>query len=275
MKNRRVLRSTNKHYSKMVQVKDIAAAIESFAPLALQESYDNAGLAVGRCDAQVRRVLLAVDVTMQVIEEAVDEGCDMIVTHHPLLFHPLRQVCGATYVERCVEEALRRGIALYSAHTNLDSAPNGMSWRVGRKLGLVNMQVLQPTSADAGFGVVGDLPQPMLTAEFLPHIGSTLGASALRYGKIVAPTVSRVAVCTGAGASLAAAARRAECDVYVTSDLKYNDFLDAADSMTVVDAGHFETELCAVEIFEELLGGCDVEIIRSRRMSAPISYVIF
>ena len=127
-----------------MKVREIAAAIESFAPLSLQESYDNAGLIVGRPDDEVHKALLAVDVTEEVLQEAVEEGCDMIITHHPIVFHPLKRFNSATYVERCVEEAIRRGIVLYAAHTNLDSTPDGMSWRVGQMLGLENMEVMQP-----------------------------------------------------------------------------------------------------------------------------------
>ena len=136
-----------------MKVREIAAAIESFAPLSLQESYDNAGLIVGRPDDEVHKALLAVDVTEEVLQEAVEEGCDMIITHHPIVFHPLKRFNSATYVERCVEEAIRRGIVLYAAHTNLDSTPDGMSWRVGQMLGLENMEVMQPTNPEgAGFG---------------------------------------------------------------------------------------------------------------------------
>ncbi|MBQ5359300.1 MAG: Nif3-like dinuclear metal center hexameric protein, partial [Alistipes sp.] len=124
-----------------MKVREIAAAIEEFAPLGLQESYDNAGLIVGRPDDEVHKALLAVDVTEEVLQEAVEEGCDMIITHHPIVFHALKRFNSATYVERCVEEAIRRGIVLYAAHTNLDSTPDGMSWRVGQMLGLENMEV--------------------------------------------------------------------------------------------------------------------------------------
>ena len=142
-----------------MKVKDIAAAIEAFAPLGLQESYDNAGLIVGRPDDEAHCALLAVDVTEEVLAEAVREDCDMVITHHPIVFRPLKRLNSANTVERCVEEAIRRGIALYAAHTNLDSAPEGMSRRVAQILGLRNIGVLQPTAEGAGFGAVGELPE--------------------------------------------------------------------------------------------------------------------
>ena len=105
-----------------MKVREVAAVIEAFAPLSLQESYDNSGLIVGRPEDEVNKALLAVDVTEEVLAEAVAEGCDMIITHHPIVFHPMKRFNSASVTERCVEEAIRRGIVLYAAHTNLDSA---------------------------------------------------------------------------------------------------------------------------------------------------------
>ena len=141
-------------------IREVTDVIERFAPLAWQESYDNAGLIVGRPDDEVHRALLAVDVTDEVMTEAEREGCDMVITHHPIVFHALKRFNSADQVQRCVERAIRGGIALYACHTNLDSAPGGMSWRLAEMLGVADLRVLQPSAADAkvGFGVVGELP---------------------------------------------------------------------------------------------------------------------
>ena len=153
-----------------MKIKDIAEVIERYAPLRLQESYDNAGLIVGRPEDEVHKALLAVDVTEEVLDEAEQTGCDLIITHHPIVFHALKRFNSASYVERCVERAIRRGIALYACHTNLDSAPGGMSWRLAEMLGVEELRVLQPTDpADGrvGFGVVGELPQSMSVRDFM------------------------------------------------------------------------------------------------------------
>ena len=143
-------------------IREVTDVIERFAPLAWQESYDNAGLIVGRPDDEVHRALLAVDVTDEVMAEAEREGCDMVITHHPIVFHALKRFNSADQVQRCVERAIRGGIALYACHTNLDSAPGGMSWRLAEMLGVGDLRVLQPAQADekVGFGVVGELPEP-------------------------------------------------------------------------------------------------------------------
>ena len=110
-----------------MKIKDITDVIERFAPLAYQESYDNAGLIVGRPDDEVRQALLAVDVTDEVLDEAEREGCDLVITHHPIVFHPLKRFNSADMVQRCVERAIRCGIAVYDCHTKLESVPEGMS----------------------------------------------------------------------------------------------------------------------------------------------------
>ncbi|MBQ7947966.1 MAG: Nif3-like dinuclear metal center hexameric protein [Bacteroidaceae bacterium] len=115
-----------------------------FAPLPLQDGFDNAGLQVGLTDAEVTGVLLCLDVTEAVVDEAVALGCNLIVSHHPLIFSPLKRVTGATYVERCVIKALANGVAIYSAHTNLDNAPGGVNYRIAAKLGLQNVKILVP-----------------------------------------------------------------------------------------------------------------------------------
>lgn len=117
-------------------IRQITDVIERFAPLEWQESYDNAGLIVGRPDDEVHKALLAVDVTEEVLDEAEAEGCDLVITHHPIVFRALKRFNSADPVERCVERAIRSRIALYACHTNLDSAPGGMSWRLAEMLGV-------------------------------------------------------------------------------------------------------------------------------------------
>ena len=128
----------------MVRIKDIANALEMFAPLPLQDGFDNAGLQIGLTEAEVAGVLLCLDVTEAVVDEAVALGCNLIVSHHPLIFSPLKRITGSNYIERCVIKALANGIAIYSAHTNIDNAPGGVNYRIADKLGLQNVRILVP-----------------------------------------------------------------------------------------------------------------------------------
>ena len=243
-----------------MKIKEITDAIERFAPLALQEEYDNAGLVVGDPEREVGRALLAVDVTEEVLAEAEQEGCDLVVTHHPIVFHPLKRLNEADYVQRCVARAVRRDIALYACHTNLDSAPNGMSWRLGEGV---------------GFGVVGELPEAVPTLDYLREAGRRLRVGALRHSRIVHERVRRVAVCTGAGGSLLGEALRAGAELYLTADLKYNDFMAPSGRLTVADIGHFESEYCAIEILFEIFSkNLRTFAVRKSRCSCnPVNYL--
>lgn len=138
------LRRWNNLISILVKIKDIANALEMFAPLPLQEGFDNSGLQIGLTEAEVTGVLLCLDVTEEVIDEAVASGCNLIVSHHPLIFSSLKRIIGANYVERCILKAMTNGIAIYASHTNMDSVPGGVNYRIAEKLGLQNVRILAP-----------------------------------------------------------------------------------------------------------------------------------
>ncbi len=239
----------------MTTIKEVTALIEEFAPLSFQAPYDNAGLIVGRHDDEVKGVLLAVDVTEEVIEEAKAKGANLIITHHPIVFHPLKRFNSSNYVERCVEQAIRSDIALYACHTNLDSAPNGMSWRLGAMLGVKDMSIIESTSAleNVGFGVVGVLDEAVEFDTYIKYIASVLNLSAVRYSKPISRKIKKVALCTGSGGSLIGAVKGSGVDLYITADLKYNDFMESGSEFTVVDIGHFESEYCAIDILFDIL----------------------
>lgn len=239
-----------------MKIKEITSAIEESAPLRLQESYDNSGLLVGDADAEVDSALLCVDITEAVLDEALRLGAGLIISHHPVIFHPLRHITGSTYIERVVAKAIVHDIALYACHTNLDSAPDGMSFRLGNLLGLRNVVLLgEPSSVDpgAGLGIVGELPEPTELHDFLRFVKKTLDCETIRYSGGGNPEVRKVAVCTGAGASMTNDARRAGADLFISSEFRYNDFLDAAGLMTIADVGHFESEYCAIDLVFDII----------------------
>lgn len=238
-----------------LKVKDIAGAIEAVAPLSLQESYDNAGLQVGNPDMPVSAVLVCLDVTEDILKEAIDHECNLIVTHHPLIFRGLKHLTGSTPTERIVEQALRSGIAIYSAHTNLDSASEGVSIEIAHMMGLQDLQPLRPSAPgqETGLGAVGNIvPTPKM--EFLRKLQETFEVKALRYSaqspQIV---VRRVAVCGGSGAEFIRDAIRQKADVYVTGDLKYHDFTTFGSDILLADIGHYESELCTMKIFSKVI----------------------
>lgn len=238
-----------------ITVRDIAAVIEAFAPLPLQEDYDNAGLQVGLSGHTVNAVMLCLDVTTEVLDEAIRRKCDMIVSHHPLIFRGLKSITGADDTQRIVMRALEAGVAVYSAHTNLDSTWNGVSHEMAHMLGVENLRVLEchPGSEREGLGVVGDIkPTPKL--EFLRRVKDKFHVKALRYSsQSPAIVIKRVALCGGSGASLIRNAIAAGADLYVTGDVKYHDFTSYGHDLVIADIGHYESELCSMRIFSRII----------------------
>jgi len=127
-----------------MQIKEILTTLEDFAPLAFQEPYDNSGLCIGNPNKEVKALLLTIDITEDVIDEAIKLGCNLIISHHPLIFSGIKSLTGQNCIERCIIYAIKNDIAIYSAHTNLDIAPMGVSYMMAQKLGLKNIKILSP-----------------------------------------------------------------------------------------------------------------------------------
>ena len=127
-----------------MKIKEIVSALERFAPLPLQDGFDNAGLQIGLTDAETTGALLCLDVTEAVLDEAIASGCNLIISHHPLIFKGYKSITGKDYVERCILKAIKNDIVIYSAHTNLDNAPGGVNFKIAEKIGLKNVRILDP-----------------------------------------------------------------------------------------------------------------------------------
>ena len=156
-----------------MKIAEIISLLEQAAPLAFQESWDNAGLQVGHVDAEVSDVLLSVDVTEEILDEAIRTGCQLVVSHHPLIFHGLKTLRGDSAVERCVMKAIKHDVAVYSAHTNMDNwLQGGVNARIAGKIGLMHCGPLLPSAAEgqAGSGMIGELPQPEDDMAFLQRV---------------------------------------------------------------------------------------------------------
>ena len=236
-------------------LKDIIDIIESAAPLSYQESWDNSGMQVGNTGTDITAALLTTDITEPVVSEAVARGCNLIISHHPLLFHGLKHICGLTPQERCVALAIRHGIAVYSSHTAMDSVLHGVSGRMADTLGVRDYRILVPAApgADYGLGVIGSLPEPMPYAAFLQMVKDRFGATYVRYTEPAADPVQRIAICGGAGAEFAQEAIRQGADVYLTADCKYHDMQDASGRIALVDIDHWVSEHFTRNIFQDLL----------------------
>ena len=362
-------------------VQDIISELETVAPLAYQESYDNAGLLVGNRTDAVEKVLITLDVTESVVREAIECGANLIISHHPLIFRPLKSINSATETGRCIMLALQNNIAIYACHTNIDSVSNGVNAMICDKIGLQNKKILSPRancltklisyvpkqhaetvlealfSAGAGCignydkcsfssdgvgtfranenahpfvgeknelhhenetrievvfpnektnavvanllqnhpyeevaydlfpikntfslvgdGMIGDLPTPEKTTEFLKRIKDTFGCGVIRHTNITKESISRIAVCGGSGSFLIHDAIRSKADVFITADVKYHDFFNAENKIILADIGHYESEQFTKELFYELLKKkfYNFAIQISKVNTNPINYI--
>jgi len=254
-----------------VLLREIIDIIESVAPRRQQEAWDNSGLQVGDSSREIHSVLLSVDVSEAVVAEAIKEGCDLILSHHPLLFHGLKHLTGSTPQERCVAQAIRHDIAIYSSHTSMDKVLRGVSGRMAEQLGLQEIRILVPSPEDpsVGLGVIGTLPKPMLWSGWLKHVQQVFGADYVRYTEPVQPTIRRVALCGGAGAEFIPEAIAAGADTYLSADMKYHDMQAAAGQIMAVDIDHWVSEHFTRDIFAELLLG-KVEVKMSQADASPV-----
>ncbi|GAB4346510.1 MAG: Nif3-like dinuclear metal center hexameric protein [Flammeovirgaceae bacterium] len=343
----------------MVLLKNIIRHLEQIAPISYQESYDNAGLLMGDLDSKISRVLISLDCTEEVVEEAIQKKCQLIVAHHPIIFKGLKKITGKNYVERTILKAIKNDIALYAIHTNLDHVHTGVNRKIGEQLGLKNLKILAPKedslcklvtfvplenvqnvldalseagagnignykkcsfqvegigtflpsenanphigekgkienvresrvevilpkhikyqvlnalknahpyeevayyltdlqniNQEVGAGMVGDLPQEMETTEFLKFLKERMKTSCIRHTRLLRHTISRVALCGGAGSFLLPNAKRESADIFITGDFKYHEFFDAENQIIIADIGHYESEQFTKELLKEFI----------------------
>ena len=223
----------------MASVHDIEQALYELAPRELAAEWDNVGLLAGRRDRAVHKVLVSLDVTAAVAEEARQWGAELIAAHHPVIFHPVKRVTDQDPAGEILLRLAEHGIAAVCMHTNLDAAQGGVNDALAAAL---QLEEVAPLEGGGGIARTGRLPRPVSVPDFLCAVQEALGAGGLRCTDGAKP-ISRVAVGGGACGEFLWAAAAAGCDAFVTADVKYNQFLDAAAlRLTLVDAGHFPTE---------------------------------
>jgi dinuclear metal center YbgI/SA1388 family protein len=231
-------------------LEEIIAALERFAPLPLQEDYDNAGLQIGLTDAEVTGALLCLDVTEAVIDEALELDCNVIVAHHPLIFRGCKSITDSDYVGRCIRKAIRHNIAIYAAHTNLDNVEGGVSYRMAEWLNLQHVEPLDPVS---GSGVIGFLPQPMSPEEVLRETKNMYRAGSVRYNDYSGTQIRRVAMCGGSGSFLIPQAIKAGAQMFLTGEIKYHEYFGHEDDLLLVEIGHYESEQYTRDLLYKIL----------------------
>lgn len=338
---------------------EIINFFEQTAPLTLQESYDNSGLLIGDTNKEIAKALISLDVTNDVIDEAIKEKCSLIISHHPLIFKPLKKLTSQNLTERLIVKAIKNDIAIYAMHTNLDNISKGVNAILARKLGINNIQILSPSASKlkklvcfcpqehsdnvrqamfkagaghigdydncsynlegsgsfraldnavpfvgqkgkihfeeetrietivpdyilntviksmisahpyeevaydiyplenksllTGAGMIGELEKEMEINDFLVLVKDKLNAKYVRHNELVNRKIKKIAICGGSGSFLINRAYSQKADIFITGDVKYHDFFEYQGEMTIVDAGHYETEQFTKELIHSYL----------------------
>lgn len=235
----------------MSTVTQIYNAIDRLAPFWLTMDFDNTGILVGDRNREVSCALLALDCTPAVVEQAKQLGAQLIITHHPVIFHPLKRV----NEDAVVYQLIRSDIAVISAHTNLDIAQGGVNDALASAIGLRDCRGLELLNEQTGawLGRIGTLPEPLFPEAFAAHVKSCLNAASVKFA--AAPrAIHTVALCSGSGADCLDAAISAGADALLTSEVKQHEYLAAAAAgISIFDAGHFDTEDIVIEPLRDYL----------------------
>lgn len=249
----------------MQTVSDVLNYLWEIAPQEGAESWDNVGHLVGRRNAPVTRVLVALDITMDVIREAKELGAELIVSHHPLIWDTYRHVTDTVFQQEKVLTLLENGIAAICMHTNLDEAEDGVDDTLVEVLGLTSEGHL----AEGKIGHICNLTEEMPLQDFLNVVKARLGANGLRYCHGGKP-VKRVATGCGSCGEYLEAAVKAGCDTFITGDVKHNLWIDAkGQGINLIDAGHYSTENPIVKKLVKKLSGAFPEVLVTETLCMP------
>ena len=263
----------------MTTVKDIMNFMDKFCPPSLAFDGDNVGLIEGRDNKKVSKVLLTLDVDEMVADEAVRIGADMIISHHPLMFHAIKRLTSSDPMQRTLIALISNDIPLFSAHTNLDCVRGGLNDYLAARLGIKNTSVIEVTGTidgnHHGFGRIGEVDDGTTLADMLERCVSALGTPSVKYVGDPHRHIKRVAVNCGGGADEIGICIEMGADLFVTGDVKYNPARDCYDNgMALIDAGHYETEHIVCELLFDILSKTfkDVEFVISKSNVPVFNY---
>ena len=240
----------------MTIVNDIISVMESLAPQRLAESWDNSGLQCGNRTWPVKHIVVALDPSLSVVKTACEKKADLLITHHPLIFRALKNIVLDSPVGEILELSIRNRLAIFSAHTNLDSVKGGLNDIFAKKLRLENCRFLEPAIENAetaagshGLGRVGELSSSVNLGGLGETIKTTLGLARLKISGPLLMPVKKIAICTGSGSGLMKQFLSTDADVYISGDLKFHDAKDAeTHHRALIDVGHFASEILMIPL---------------------------
>lgn len=247
-----------------MKIKDVIQIMEDWAPLDSQEEWDNSGLQCGNREDEVKGVLISLDLTMDILDRAIDQGFNLIINHHPLIFSALRSIEAGRHIDDILIKAIKNDISIYAAHTNLDVAEGGVNDVLASLLAYDLDQVLQETQPGLGLGRYGDISEISLE-DLAKRTSESLDSPVIYYGD-KDMEIRRLAVSGGSGGSMIGPAIEKGCQAIITGDIKHHDYLDGlAMGIGIIDAGHQATEqpICwVIKDYLEKFGIDRVQVVK-------------
>lgn len=249
----------------ILKVKDIIGNLEKKYPKANAESWDNVGLIVGKLNQEVRKVQLSLDTTDKVIENAIKNSADLIITHHPMIFKPVKTITTMDNLGRKIIKLIENNKSLYAMHTNLDSSKDGLNDYILNLLEVENSKVIDVNELDneVGIGRLYTLSKEMNIDEYATFVKNSLKIKNIRIiSENREKIIKKVALINGSGMSYWRKVKSLGADLFITGDIGYHDALDAKEAgINVFDIGHFESENCFVELLRKDIEGMGIEVI--------------
>lgn len=262
-----------------MKIVKVLNALEKFAPLPLQEDFDNAGLQIGLTEAEISGALLCLDVTEEIVDEAIALGCNLVVSHHPLIFRKLSHITDEDTVQRTVMKAIRNDICIVSMHTNMDSARGGVNYKIAEKMGLTQLRFFgkQQTvdGVEGGEGVIGVLAEPVAADDLVVMLKRTFDVECVMANQLLRRPIRKVALCGGAGDFLLGEAIRQGADAFVTGEMHYHQYFGHDQQIQIAVIGHYQSEQFTNEVFRDIIEReCPgVKCFLTRTNTNPIIYL--
>lgn len=249
-----------------MKAKEIIKIIENVCPERLAYSWDNVGLLCGDENKDVKKVFVTLDTNINTVKEAISKNADMIVSHHPILLSGIKKIDYSTSVGQMLKLLIENNIPLFAAHTNMDTAKGGINDKLAEIFELTDVKILDQHTDDssAGLGRYGRLEKTIKFSDFAEYCKKILGTPFLRVSGDFEKDINTVAVASGSCSEIIPIAFEKGADVIITGDMKYHNMIDMTElGICVIDAGHYPTEICVMDIFEDILKDTDIDIIKS------------
>ncbi len=263
-----------------MKVSEITEILDKWMPRSIAEDFDNVGLLIGDSNSEVKNILVTLDTTSNVIDEALDKNCNLIISYHPIIFNDLKKVTSdAGYVQKSIIKAVKNNISVYAIHTSLDNHPKGISYFLSKKIGLKNTSTLIPkknfnSNLKIGMGIKGELKEPLQEVDFFNLLKDKLDLKYLRHSVKIDKKKSTVSIVVGSGSFAIKNSLECNVDAFNTSDLKYHNFFEADNQAVLIDIGHYESENHIKLIIKEFLNKKlpNFTILLSKQNINPVNY---